>query len=103
MLKWFKPAKGDFQIHYSSDDSYEPDFVVETHTGKFLCEPKRASEINDPDVIAKAEAASIWCQHASAHARESSGKSWIYLLIPHDQIAEQMTLPTTARIPLNRR
>jgi type III restriction enzyme len=52
VLKWFKPAKGDFQIHYSFDDSYEPDFVVETHTRKFLCEPKRASEMNDPDVIA---------------------------------------------------
>ena len=92
VLKWFKPAKGDFQIHYRSDDSYEPDFVVETHTRKFLCEPKRASELNDPDVIAKAEAASLWCQQASEHARESSGKSWIYLLIPHDQIAAQMTL-----------
>ena len=92
VLKWFKPAKGDFQIHYSSDDSYEPDFVVETHTHKFLCEPKRASEMHDPDVIAKAEAASIWCRHASDHARQSGGKPWTYLLIPHDQIAEQMTL-----------
>jgi type III restriction enzyme len=92
VLKWFKPAKGDLQIHYSFDDSYEPDFVVETHTRKFLCEPKRASEMNDPDVIAKAEAASLWCQHASDHARESGGKSWTYLLIPHDQIADPMTL-----------
>ena len=48
--------------------------------------------MNDLDVIAKAEAASIWCQHTSDHARESGGKSWTYLLIPHDQIAEQMTL-----------
>ncbi|MGB5880651.1 MAG: DEAD/DEAH box helicase family protein, partial [Thermoanaerobaculia bacterium] len=47
VLKWFKPAKGDFQIHYSHDQSYEPDFVVETATGKFLCEPKRASEVSD--------------------------------------------------------
>src|SRR5881296_1237462 len=58
VLKWFKPAKGDFQIHYSFNDSYEPDFVVGTHTHKFLCEPKRAAEMNDPEVIAKAEAAS---------------------------------------------
>ena len=92
VLKWFKPAKGDFQIHYSSDDAYEPDFVVETHTHKFLCEPKRANDMMDPDVVAKAEAASLWCQHASDHARESGGKPWTYLLIPHDQIAEQMTL-----------
>jgi hypothetical protein len=92
VLKWFKPAKGDFQIHYSSDDSYEPDFIVETYTHKFLCEPKRASEMHDLDVSAKAEAASMWCRHASDHARESGGKPWTYLLIPHDQIAEQMTL-----------
>jgi type III restriction enzyme len=75
-----------------ADDSYEPDFVVETHTHKFLCEPKRANDMTDPDVVAKAEAASIWCRHASEHARESGGKPWTYLLIPHDQIAEQMTL-----------
>ena len=30
VAKWFKPAKGNFQIHYTSDASYEPDFVVET-------------------------------------------------------------------------
>jgi len=91
-LKWFKPARGDLQIHYTSDSSYEPDFVVETRTGKFLCEPKRASEMNDSDVLAKAEAAAVWCQHASNHAGEYGGKSWTYLLIPHDQIADQMTL-----------
>jgi type III restriction enzyme len=68
------------------------DFVVETHTRKFLCEPKRASEMNDPDVTAKAEAAAVWCRHASTHAAESGGKPWTYLLIPHDQISAQMTL-----------
>jgi type III restriction enzyme len=92
VLKWFKPTKGDLQIHYRSEASYEPDFVVETHTGRFLCEPKRASEMNDPDVLAKAEAAAIWCQHASDHARESDGKPWTYLLIPHDQMFEPMTV-----------
>ena len=66
-------CKGDFQIHYSSDDAYEPDFVVETHTHKFLCEPKRASEMHDPDVIAKAEAASIWCRHATIMPEKAVG------------------------------
>jgi type III restriction enzyme len=90
--KWFKPAKGDFQIHFSRDESYEPDFVVETETEKFLCEPKRANEMNDEVVIAKSNAASTWCEHATAHAKENGGKPWRYLLIPHDQIQEQMTL-----------
>ena len=92
VLKWFKPAKGDFQIHYSHDQSYEPDFVVETTTGKFLCEPKRASEVSDDIVQSKADAAAVWCEHATVHAKTYGGKPWSYLLIPHDQIAEQMSL-----------
>jgi len=92
VLKWFKPAKGDFQIHFSHEASYEPDFVVETKTEKFLCEPKRANEMTDEIVLAKADAAVTWCKHATAHAKENGGKPWRYLLIPHDQIQDQMTL-----------
>jgi len=92
VLKWFKPAKGDFQIHYSQESSYEPDFVVETKTEKLLCEPKRANEMTDDVVLAKAEAAAIWCDHASQHAEEGDGKAWRYLLIPHDAITDQMSL-----------
>jgi type III restriction enzyme len=92
VVKWFKPGKGTFQIHYTHDDSYEPDFVVETATGKFLCEPKRATEMADDIVLAKADAAATWCKHATAHAEQSGGKPWKYLLIPHDQIQDQMTL-----------
>ena len=91
-LKWFKPAKGDFQIHYSQDQSYEPDFVVETADGKFLCEPKRASEVLDQVVQSKADAAAVWCENATVHAKTYGGKPWTYLLIPHDQITEQMSL-----------
>jgi type III restriction enzyme len=92
VLKWYKPAKGDFQIHYSHEESYEPDFVVETKIAKFLCEPKRASEMTDEVVLAKADAAATWCKHATVHVKEDGGKAWRYLLIPHDQIREQMTL-----------
>ncbi len=92
VLKWFKPAKGDFQIHYSHEESYEPDFVVETTTEKFLCEPKRANEMTDEVVLAKADAAATWSKHATSHANENGGKPWRYLLIPHDQIQDQMTL-----------
>lgn len=90
--KWFKPAKGDFQIHYSHENSYEPDFVVETTDCKFICEPKRSNEMDDETVQAKAAAAATWCQHATAHANANDGKPWRYLLIPHDQIQDQMTL-----------
>lgn len=92
VMKWFKPAKGDFQIHYSHEESYEPDFVIETKTAKYLCEPKRANEMTDEVVLAKADAAATWCKHATAHANENGDKPWHYLLIPHDQIQDQMTL-----------
>ncbi len=92
VLKWFKPAKGDFQIDYRHENSYEPDFVVETKTAKWLCEPKQASEMTDEVVLAKAAAAVTWCKHATEHAQANGGKPWHYLLIPHDQIKDQMTL-----------
>lgn len=92
VLKWFKPGKGDFQIHYASDASYEPDFVVETKTAKFLCEPKAAKELTDEEVQAKARAAAEWCAHATLHEQKHGGKSWTYLLIPHDAINDNKTL-----------
>ena len=88
VVKWFKPAKGDLPIHYSQEDTYEPDFVAETKTGKFLCEPKRANEMTDKVVLAKAEAAATWCRHAT----DTGDKPWEYLLIPHDKIAAASTL-----------
>ncbi len=92
VLKWFKPAKGDFQIYYTNESAYEPDFVIETKTEKFLCEPKRANEMTDEVVRAKADAAATWCKHATAHANENGGKPWSYLLIPHDAITDSKTL-----------
>jgi len=96
VLKWFKPAKGDFQIHYASDSSYEPDFVVETRPAKFLCEPKSTAEMQDRDVLAKAQAAAEWCRHATEHGGENGGRSWTYLLIPHDVITDNKTLKSLA-------
>ena len=92
VLKWSKPAKGGFQIHYPSDASYEPDFVVETKKEKFLCEPKSADEMEDHEVLLKAKAAAEWCRHATEHERRNGGKPWTYLLIPDDAIADNMTL-----------
>ena len=90
--KWFKPGKGVFQIRYTADNDYEPDFVVETETGKLLCGPKRADQMQDPVVLAKARAAATWCKHASAHETAHDEKPWRYVLIPHDAIADNMTL-----------
>jgi len=92
VIKWIKPAKGQFKIHHKNDDGYEPDFVVETKTMKYICEPKRESEVNDTEVQAKARAASEWCKYATEHELKNGGKRWKYLLIPHNVIDESKTL-----------
>ncbi len=93
--KWFKPAKGQFQIFYKSGVDhleYQPDFAAETKDMIYLMEPKARNEMESPDVIAKRDAAVTWCKNASDYAATYGGKPWVYLLIPHDAIAENMTL-----------
>ena len=90
--KWFKPNPGNFQIHLPGEASYEPDFVVETRTAKFICEPKAANEIDSAEVNTKAAAATQWCVNATAHEKQHGGKPWSYLLIPHDVILDNKTL-----------
>jgi len=94
-IKWFKPAKGQFQIYYRSGADhleYQPDFVAETLDTIYMLEPKQRSELADAGVLAKQAAAVQWCVHASHHAVSHGGKPWRYLLIPHDEVAENMTL-----------
>ncbi|MGJ5029106.1 DEAD/DEAH box helicase [Bradyrhizobium sp. HKCCYLS2038] len=94
-LKWFKPAKGQFQIYYkwgADNPEYQPDFVAETRDRIFMLEPKAANQMTDSEVLAKRDAAVSWCKHASDHALGHGGKPWTYALIPHDVIAENMTL-----------
>ena len=100
VLKWLRPGKGDLLIHYSSESSYEADFVVETKDAKYICEIKSTAEMADTEVLAKARAAAEWCQYASRHATEHGGKPWTYLLIPHDQVAENMTVKGLAHAHL---
>lgn len=49
-------------------------------------------EITDPVVLAKKEVAVRWCARASAYFAACGGKSWTYVLVPHDVIAENVTL-----------
>ena len=94
-LKWFRPAKGQFQIYYrwhGQQPEYQPDFVAETDDGIYLLEPKRKSEMDDSEVLAKRDAAVAWCRRASEYTATYGGKPWTYALIPHDAIASNMTL-----------
>ncbi len=99
-LKWFKPAKGQFQIYYklgADQPEYVPDFVVETDTNIFMVETKARADIDSENVRAKAVAALQWCKHASNHAKSVGSKPWSYLLIPHDEVNESRRLSDYVR------
>jgi type III restriction enzyme len=93
VLKWLKPPKDVLKIYYHQEEVYQPDFVVETDDARYLCEPKRASEMSDEVVELKAKAATLWCRHASS----VSDKPWRYVLIPHDEIDHSASFTTLAR------
>lgn len=93
--KWFKPAKGQFQIYYklgTEQPEYVPDFVIETSTGIFIAETKARNDVETQEVQAKAAAAARWCVHAADYAKSVGTKPWKYLLIPHDEISESKRL-----------
>ncbi len=98
--KWFKPAKGQFQIFYklgAEHPEYQPDFVAETADAIYMLEPKARNKMLDADVLAKKEAAEQWCRNATNHNTKHGGKPWIYGLIPHDTIAENMSIDGLVR------
>lgn len=86
VLKWMKPAPGQFRIEWKAGRNYEPDFVVELSDRKLLIEPKQESAMNQQDTQDKARAAVRWCGYASEHARSVGGKPWHYLLVPDTAI-----------------
>jgi len=93
--KWFKPAKGQFQIYFklgTEQPEYIPDFVAETDSAILMVETKARTDIDTQEVQAKAAAAMRWCKHASDYAATVGNKLWKYLLVPHDEITESKRL-----------
>ncbi len=57
-----------------------------------MIETKAGGMKDDAVVAAKRDAAVKWCEHATVYAKKHGGKPWKYALIPHDLVAENMTL-----------
>lgn len=99
-IKWFKPAKGQFQLYYKDGiehPEYVPDFIVETDDDVLMVETKAKNEIQDIRVLAKVDAAVQWCKNASEYLLEHKGKKWRYLLVPHDDVSEHNTLSSLTK------
>jgi len=94
-IKWFRPAKGQFQIYYKQGADhleYQPDFVAETEKAIYMIEPKMRKEMEDPIVLEKKKSAAEWCHRATEHATSHEGKPWLYILVPHDEIKDNITI-----------
>lgn len=93
--KWLKPAKGQLQIIYKAGIDhleYIPDFISETDTCIYMLETKARNDMNATEVLEKKKVAVTWCTHATQYNQQNGGKPWKYALIPHDTVAENMTL-----------
>lgn len=86
IMRWLKPGAGQFQIEYKAGAPYEPDFVIEAEDRFSIVEIKAANELDDPDVKAKARAATRWCELATTQAQSSNGKPWSYALVPDTSV-----------------
>ncbi|PBN43201.1 DEAD/DEAH box helicase family protein [Sphingobium sp. D43FB] len=92
VLKWLRPASGQFDIEYDRGRRYEPDFVVECDDCKLIVEIKAERELTDPIVLEKERAAMIWVANANSFATEGDGKPWRYILLADTQVMESLTL-----------
>ena len=87
VLKWLRPAPSQFRIYWNHQARmYEPDFVAETAEAIYLVEIKMDSQLQHPEVLEKAKAALQYCRHASEYNLNNAGKTWKYLLIPHNEV-----------------
>jgi len=94
--RWFRPVAGQFNIYYRSganQPEYVPDFVAATDNHNLILESKAAKDIESADVKAKTDAAVTWCKNASEYSLAQGGKPWKYLLVPHDAVAHNATIP----------
>lgn len=90
---WMKPAPNQFKIFDSEGAAYQPDFVVETSNERLIIETKRSSEMTAPEVLRKADAASLWCHIATVHHAIPNGeKPWRYLLVPDTAVLVNATI-----------
>lgn len=99
-MKWFRPARGQFQIYYRrghEHPEYQPDFVAETEDAILMIEIKDEKELDDPEVLAKRDVAVLWCARATGYTATYRGKPWTYLLVPNGAAIQNASLAWLAR------
>ena len=91
--KWLRPADRQFNITWGPlGKKYEPDFIVETIDTIYMVEIKKAQDVDSNEVQEKAKAANIYCEQASVYTKDTGGKQWEYVLIPHDKVTQSASI-----------
>ena len=90
VIRWIKPPLNQLGLFWQAGQQYNPDFLVETPTAKYMIEVKAKNEVKNPDVVGKAKEGIKWCKYASIV--DFDKKPWEYKLITDEVIAVGNTL-----------
>lgn len=64
VIRWIKPPLNQLGLFWKAGQQYNPDFLVETTTGKYMVEVKALNEVNNEGVVSKACEGIRWCTFA---------------------------------------
>ena len=84
VIRWIKPPLNQLGLFWKAGQQYNPDFLVETASGKFMVEVKALNEVTSDEVVSKAREGIKWCRFASSS--DPDHKRWEYKLISDDNI-----------------
>lgn len=90
VIRWIKPPLNQLGLFWQAGQQYNPDFLVETPTAKYMIEVKAKNEVKNLDVVGKAKEGIKWCKYASIV--DFDKKPWEYKLITDEVIAVGNTL-----------
>ena len=93
VIRWIKPPLNQLGIFWKAGDQYNPDFLVETDTDKYMIEVKAKKDVKNEEVLEKAKVGIRWCKYASTC--DPDGKKWHYLLVADENIVEGNSLKYT--------
>lgn len=84
VVRWIKPPLNQLGLFWRAGQQYNPDFLVETNTRKYMIEVKAQNEVSSDEVVSKAREGIKWCKFAST--ADPDHKEWEYKLISDNNI-----------------
>ena len=93
VVRWIRVPQNQLGIFWRAGEQYNPDFLVETETEKYMVEVKARKDVKNEEVVAKAKTGIRWCSYASTC--DPDKKKWHYCLVADDVIEEGNSLKHT--------